>query len=169
MIVVKEVSDKLEYEIILNMLYEYIIELSNMYSRVFVRKPNELAEEYFQVPDTKIFICYNDIIPIGFCVVGYNDNCHELVDIYINEFYIKPLYRKQGFGRLFINDIINTMQANSICMFTLKENINAERFWKSFFYNWLDASKTYHYSSVVPEQLNWHVYIKVKKDFYNGH
>jgi predicted acetyltransferase len=150
-----------DYEDLLLMLSDYIIELHNIDpTHVKLRSDTELSYEYFYTEDTDFYLLYSEEnAPIGFAVIGHDSNCHPLADMYINEFYIKPSYRNNGYGRDLFEGIQSLLptEIDRLCMYILKNNTNAIEFWsRALNPEWIDV--TYAYSNNTPKHLLWYMY-----------
>lgn len=120
------------------MLWDYIRELHEINEKVQLRSPGELKKEYCYTRYTKYYLLYEGKHAVGFAIVGYGKNCHPSADLYIEEFYIRPKFRRQGYGLYFADQVLSG--ANAICFFTLEKNWPAVWFWKKYFGSWRDVS-----------------------------
>lgn len=148
-----------------NMLYDYICELHEFdYENIPLKTQTQLEKEYFNEKDTTYKLLIDHNIYIGFAIIGYKTNCHKAVDIYIEEFYIKPQYRKQGYGKILINDILfNTSQnINTVCLYILPKNKNAISFWKKVFSKWENITNTIRDTNALT-YVDWYVYSRNKQ------
>lgn len=113
-----------------NMYRDYIAELS-IYSERLRTEPitrdelynidtNPLLERYFLTdPNNK---------PIGFLLLGFEENTQPGTDWYIAEFYIQPSARHQGNGRKAVKEMLQT-HPGTFCYFVLQKNLSAQNFW----------------------------------------
>ncbi len=120
------------------MLWDYVKELNSFNDKVQIRTAEELKREYCYTPYTRFYLLYEGKQTIGFAIIGYGKNCHPSADLYIEEFYIRPKFRRQGYG-LFLADRV-LAGANMVCFFTLEKNWPAVWFWKKYFGSWRDVS-----------------------------
>lgn len=69
---------------------------------------------------------------IGFLYIGYPPNCHPDADFYIQEAYIIPEFRHQGYMR---NEIQKFVKNNPgrYCLFIINNNAYAKLFWDKLF------------------------------------
>lgn len=146
-----------EFDIFAELLTEYIKELHQLESNVELRDKEQLIEEYFYMPDTDLYLLLSsDNSVVGFAIIGHGINCHPDVDIYIEEFYIKPEYRRQGYASSFAEEIVG--HVDSVCFFELKTNTSAKALWNKVFDDWIDLSKSIKDTSNAPEWLDWYVF-----------
>lgn len=133
-----------------DMLYEYISELHSIDENVELRNKQQLMREYlYSDAATELYLFKKDNETIGFGFIGFSDNCHPEADIYIEEFYIKPQYRNNGYGLRFAHMILNDV--DSVCFYILTLNEPAKNFWRTVFNEWeLDLSVP-----DINEKYNW--------------
>lgn len=86
---------------------------------------------------------------IGFIIIATHPNCHPDADWYIQETYIVPEYRNQGYMSRWVSKWLSEVQA-TICLFILNKNTCALRFWQHIF----------HKNNYVPVHLADVIYIK---------
>ena len=157
MLSIKLADTMRDYDDILNMLYEYIIELHDIDDSVEIRTKDELKREYFYGVETLFYIERVDKYPIGFGIVCVGNSSHPSADIYINEFYVSPNFRNKGYGRALFNHIVKDRKR--ICFYILVKNKNAECFWKHLLKGseWKDVSNIYKDMFDDPS-LKWNIY-----------
>ena len=164
---VVEVKGAEQYDALADMLYAYVLELHTLdEDLVKIRDKEALKNEYFWSEDTNFYLIYTDDTPIGFAVIGINGCCHPLADIYINEFYIKPEYRNQGFGEDLFDGVIQLEHPSSvsdipfrICLYIIKNNKTAIRFWNNLLSSeWINVTNQYSNENPNPEYLFWYMY-----------
>ena len=133
---IRQCQNHVEYEDLADMLHEYILELNQIDKGVKVRDIISLKNEYFYNEDTYFYIIYKNNVPVGFTIIGDNTNCHEDADIYIEEFYIRPLFRREHYGRSLILHVLFTHKPDTLCFRILKKNKQAHKFWSIIFSEW---------------------------------
>lgn len=133
---IRQCESRRDYDNLLGMLCDYIAELHSVDECVKPRGQNELAAEYFYTEDTIFYVLYSDSKPAGFAIIGEKSNCHPLADIYIEEFYIKPDFRKTSCGRQLIGYVLNDMKPRYVCFYILDKNRPAHEFWDKIFGDW---------------------------------
>lgn len=69
---------------------------------------------------------------IGFLLIGTPPNCHPNANIYIEEAYIAPSHRNRGHMTTFATAFI-AAHPGTYCLFILKNNHAAKRFWQRVF------------------------------------
>lgn len=69
---------------------------------------------------------------VGFLIIGHSPNCHPDADFYIEEAYIKPEYRRQGYMSAAVSRFISEHQG-TYCLFILNNNTAAQHFWPKLF------------------------------------
>lgn len=117
--------------IVFEELYRNYISELGQYSKRILKKPatkeeindintNPLLEKYFITDETGKLI--------GFCLIGFDQNTQPGTDWFIAEFYISPMFRRQGYGTASITEFLKTHPGN-YCYFVLKENQQAYEFW----------------------------------------
>lgn len=153
---VKERTDwnKTDEKHFLLMLWDYIKELNDINSKVGLRSPEKLKEEYCYTGYTKYYLLYEGKYAVGFAIIGYGKNCHISANLYIEEFYIRPKFRRQGYG-LFLADQV-LFGADAVCFYTLEKNRTAEWFWKKYFSGWRDLSRVIEDYTKAPDFTTWH-------------
>lgn len=144
----------------IDMVKEYSTELHSINSKYRIINRAE-AMEWLLTPFTNYWFCIADGNIAGFSIIGYFQNCHYEADLYIEEFYIKPEYRRKGIGKKFAHSIIESNKnhiekADNVCFFTMKGNDRAITFWKNVFSAWdlLPVPDT----SNAPEHLVFNFY-----------
>lgn len=113
--------------------FSYIDELSVYSSRL--RDEPATEDEILSMwlnPNIEIFFVSLDKTVIGFLLLGINGNKHENSDWFIGEFYIAKKYQMQGIGKKVIQDLIAS-KMGAYCLFILRNNIKALRFWDKVF------------------------------------
>ena len=110
----------------------YIAELSQ-YSRELQTKTEDLETAMKSIKNNPFFKRYfltdhNDT-PIGFLLLGFDQNTHPQTDWYIGEFFIRPEERRKGYGRKAVEEML-TEYPGRYCYFVLKKNKPAKTFWE---------------------------------------
>lgn len=165
MTTIRQCKSRQDYDYVLDMLYDYIIELNSFNKCVKLRNKKTLAGEYFYAADTLFYILYIDELPAGFAIIGEKSNCHPLADIYIEEFFIKPDYRKTSCGRQLIGHVLNDKQPQCVCFYILDKNRPAHEFWDKIFANWQYVKVTD--SLIADMNTDFYFYEKKKEKKYD--
>lgn len=74
----------------------------------------------------------SDDTPIGFLIMGYAPNCHPDADIYIQEAYISPESRRNGYMSRVIAEVLGK-DTSKVCLYILHKNHAAHKFWHELF------------------------------------
>lgn len=69
---------------------------------------------------------------VGFVIIGWGDNCHPDADFYIQDVYIRPPFRHQGYIRKFMEKYF-AKHKGVYCLLILNENRPAKLFWTKLF------------------------------------
>ena len=125
------------YNIRLQLLCDYLNELQKIkgLSPLSSEELNSVCSPYFDAKNTKWIDIYDgkhgkDII--GFLIIGFPPNCHPDTNFYIEEAYIKPQYRRQGYMSSVASKFIKD-NPGSYCLFILNRNEAALQFWHKVF------------------------------------
>ena len=74
----------------------------------------------------------SDEMPIGFVVVGYPPNCHPDAELFIQEAYISPESRRNGYMSRVIAEVLGK-DTPKVCLYILHQNHTAYKFWHGLF------------------------------------
>lgn len=128
----EETYDKDEF---VPMYLEYNKELHQYAPEVDLLSENQVEKwfcEYKMRKDTHIYHLMQDGKTAGFLIVGDYGNTHPDTDLYIQELYVRPEYRKMGIADRMIRKLIRT-NPYRYCLFILDNNIPAKMFWNTIF------------------------------------
>lgn len=116
------------------MISRYLDELTDIGG--LPRKTEEEKQEYFSVMMREPNMDWKDIRVdgkiIGFLVTGTPPNCHPDADYYLEETYIIPEYRKQGYMSSAASEFLET-HPGTYCLLIMDRNGYAIRFWQHRF------------------------------------
>lgn len=103
----------------------------------FVQESNSeeaagLYNDFINNPDVEMYVIKSDGIVCGFLILGRRSNTHPDTDIYIQEFYIKPDFRRKGIGKSVISNLLKNTPAK-YCLYILNANTVAKSFWQNIF------------------------------------
>ena len=141
-LIVKQVQLDRKYDrkykkVVTELLMATLVEYHTMNEKVPLRGKRKIEEDFhlnYPLYPQIIFLAFVDDEVIGFSIIGYADNCNPLADIFICELYIKPEYRRKGYGKEFANIVIQ--KSRGVCLYILNGNTVAEKFWHSVFNGW---------------------------------
>lgn len=123
------------HDTFISMLKDYIKELYEFDKGIPLdRDDYTLKQEFLFTPSTYHYFARLNGKVIGFAILGRADNCHPAADVYIEEFYILPEYRKQGIGYKVINHLLS--DDNTACYYCLRKNKVARKLWNKVFNHW---------------------------------
>lgn len=111
---------------------EYADELSSYdhETRPHTKRHYSYFDSFWQNPNRLAFEVICDHEPIGFCLVEDTGVCYR-----VNEFYIRPLHRRRGFGRLAVEKVKEHCRClgrhDVIAANIYVNNAPAVSFWKS--------------------------------------
>ena len=71
--------------------------------------------------------------PVGFMIIGHNDQCHPNADIFFSDIFIDYRYRNRGIMTSKVKEVIKTNK--SCCYFVQKNNNYAQRWLNKLFIN----------------------------------
>ena len=156
----KRCSHYSDYSVLNELLFCYINELHSIDNTVVLRTKGQLAREYFYTADTSFFLVYEGSTAIGFCILGFDGNCHPDVNVYIEEFYIVPEARRHGYGTAVFEELIIKNNMDTVCFYVLNNNSSAATFWRNLFAknSWDDISDMVHDINNNVNNCDWHVY-----------
>ena len=105
-----------------------------------------------------IYIISENNINIGFILLGFGENKHILSDWYLAEFYIRPDYRRNGFGTKALMDLTKK-EPGKYCLYIIKTNLPAKRFWDHAFREAGYCDNTSDFDqSIAPDGLEFRFY-----------
>ena len=87
-------------------------------------------ENTFSSSGTQIFLFKQIGCYLGFCVFGRWPNAARPGSTYIQEFYITPKYRRKGYGRLAVKQLVRIYENSPVEFFVLRKRIGARLFWR---------------------------------------
>lgn len=122
------------------------------------RTEDELAEEYFSLEDTNLYLLQYGYQNAGFAVVGHGRNCHKDIDLYLKDFYIHPRFRGLGLTQKFV-DLI-TASVNTVCFHIVKGSYWPDFMWEFIFREWKNISAQVPDTFGAPDEPKWYVFEK---------
>ena len=102
----------------------------------------------YEKGNTWIYVIEKGTEIIGFFMIGINDNKHPMSDYYIGEYYIKPEFRRNGYGKTAISCFIKE-HPGAYCLFIFKENLFAQNFWKQVFNDLKYVDESHLFSAAI--------------------
>ena len=134
------------WRLFLDMTYQYLTEgwpdrVKGMSENTFKAEYEQLLNQRFEQGGRGLFIYYKDDKAIGFSN-AYISEEHLKKVLNIVEFYVSPLYRKQGFATQMKDHLIQwgrEQSASKLKIVTDKNQELSNRFWSSFGFD-LDRS-----------------------------
>lgn len=150
MMIMTMIADESNKSLIRNMLNDFLNELQNTSQHQVGGDSNDLPayplfDEYFNDLDHRYpFILMKNGDVIGFYFLHkFDDNPFE-----ITEFYLKPSYRQQGFGREAFEKIkgfcISIEKHATIQVRCFKENKDANNFWRKLGFKLVTSDELHH-------------------------
>lgn len=118
------------------LLKNYLNELRDLYNISFVNEESNSYDAYITAEHTEwidIFADGSDE-PIGFLIVGEQENCYPDANYYIEELYIVPEFRNKGLASATVTDFLNNHKG-VYCLFIINDNNIAKTFWNKVFTN----------------------------------
>ena len=113
--------------------YSYIKDLSVISPRIALCEPSsEEAASILENPDVENYFIVIDNEIVGFLLLGKNGNKHEESDWFIAETYVKKEFQNKGIGKTVVRQLL-LKRRGAYCLFILKKNFRARRFWKEIF------------------------------------
>lgn len=94
---------------------------------LFARHVKEVQDGYGAWIDIN---CEDELV--GFLIVVQAPNCHPDADYFVEQAYVKPSHRGQGVMSSVLDSFVQE-NAGIYCLFILKENVKAKKFWDDAF------------------------------------
>ena len=154
---VRETKTEAEFNELYGMLEEYFQELHGIDGHVRIQTPEMIRNEYVKNIFTDFYLITENGKTAGFVITGSGENCHPCAQMYIEALYVKPAFRRKGTGTEAVREILK--DTNSICMYVLKKNTVAKKFWDKYTKDWTDWAKMYP-KPPLENHLDWHIYIE---------
>ena len=157
---IKNIVSKTEsnYKEFLIMLRNYIIELHKYDPiNVPIMDLKQLELEYLDNDIDSYKVLIDNDKYIGFTIISRKKKYNQNIELFIEEFYIKPEFRRKGYGKSFMNEILKK-DINTVGFYILPKNENAKIFWNSIFNEWISVKKIKDPNNL--EYVNWYVYRK---------
>lgn len=143
---------------------EYITELSKYSERLRELSKEDIQDDITNISANsllkKYFITNETNTPIGFCLIGFDENTQPGTDWFIAEFYIQHGYRKKGYGQKAVEKLFQRYPGK-YCYFVLKSNKPAQKFWNKIrkTFNCKDTKDQY-VCSCTPEDCTFEAFEK---------
>ena len=125
-----------DHDLLVKMLDEYIRELHDMDANVEIRPEGKIRRDFLWLRDTLYWLIMADKEVAGFCILGHRENCHPQADGYVEEFYIRPDYRRKGIGFAGAKMILDGK--SRVCLDIMQKNLVAKAFWDRVFDGWTE-------------------------------
>lgn len=125
--------------------YEWFIKIAESAKETFLSYTKELKQfrnepydsedalEEFHSARNNNFCTFDDLISddeyIGFLIMGVPPNCNPNCHRYIQDIYIKPQYRRKGYGEYLIKNYCRLVKGD-YCLFIIDDNLPAKAFWE---------------------------------------
>lgn len=127
------------YVLFRNMWVDYCADLSHYCSDITFRDID--FYQFFHDPNLIHYMITDEMARVLGFVSVYNEKPHR--QIFVAEFYVKPRYRRMRIGTQAVENLKWIYDGN-ICLYILKGNEPAVKFWESQFeYGYIDKSDEY--------------------------
>ena len=118
--------DAESYDELRNLYRRYVAEIKRLEEEV---KPHETEDDLQSVFGRVDYFIKDGDKTVGFVLLGQYPNSFSRHDIFIGEFYIVPEYRRHGYGKSAVDNLIKLYSDYDLSMFILKKNFGAKLFW----------------------------------------
>lgn len=139
------------------LLKKYLKELRDLYNISFSNEESNLYNTYIASEHTEWIDIFADDSdePVGFLVVGEQENCHPDANYYIEELYVEPEFRNKGLASATATNFLHNHKG-IYCLFIINDNNIAKIFWDKVF-----TSCRYTETKLYDEYSDQYTYCKL--------
>ena len=120
-------------DLLWNIHQKYLYEMTNYYDNEMDDQgnyPYKYFNAYFEEPERKALLIYNDQLLVGFAMINPYSYINESPDYVLAEFTIFPMYRKEHIGGDAANKILETYKGRWEIKYN-ENNTAAKKLWNN--------------------------------------